>query len=96
MVSLDSPDEGRSDDLINLRKGSQTEKVKRNIQLAKDYRREHSLQFDFAVNSVIFLRQSTTPGHVRFCLQNDFTGRRCRISLSCPCLVWWITRDGRN
>src|SRR5204862_7459815 len=43
VISLDSPDEARSDDLINLSKGGQTTRVKRNIQIAKENRAEHKL-----------------------------------------------------
>lgn len=73
VVSLDSPDEVRSDDLINLSKGGQTERVKRNIQLAKDYRREHKLKFDFIINTVIFPETIDDAWDTfEFCLQNDF------------------------
>lgn len=73
VISLDSPDEGRSDDLINLRKGGQTERVKRNIQLANDYRREHKLKFDFIINSVIFPETIDDAWDVfEFCIENDF------------------------
>jgi MoaA/NifB/PqqE/SkfB family radical SAM enzyme len=73
VVSLDSPDEARSDDLINLSKGGQTERVKRNIQLANEYRREHKLKFDFIINSVIFPETIDDAWDVfEFCVQNNF------------------------
>lgn len=73
VISLDSPDPQRSDDLINLSKGGQTERVKKNIQLAKDYRRDHNLKFDFIINTVIFPETIDDAWDTfEFCLENDF------------------------
>src|SRR6266550_388701 len=73
VISLDSPHEGRSDDLINLSKGGQTARVKRNIQVAKDYRREQKLKFDFIINTVIFPETIDDAWDVfEYCLANDF------------------------
>jgi MoaA/NifB/PqqE/SkfB family radical SAM enzyme len=73
VISLDSPHDRRSDDLINLRKGGQTARVKRNIELAKEYRREHKLKFDFIINTVIFPETIDDGWDVfEFCLENDF------------------------
>ena len=72
VISLDSVDEGRSDDLINLQIGGQTARVKRNILLAKDYRRENKLKFDMIVNSVIFPETIDDAWDVfEFCAKND-------------------------
>ncbi len=73
VVSLDSVDEARSDDLINLSKDGQTTRVKRNIQIAKEYRREHKLKFDFIINTVIFPETIDDAWEVfEFCVENDF------------------------
>lgn len=73
VISLDSPHEGRSDDLINLNKGGQTARVKQNIELAKAYRREQKLKFDFIINTVIFPETIDDAWDVfEFCLENDF------------------------
>jgi MoaA/NifB/PqqE/SkfB family radical SAM enzyme len=73
VISLDSPDNARSDDLINLRKDGQTSRVKKNIELAKEYRREHKLKFDFIINSVIFPETIDDAWDVfEFCVENDF------------------------
>jgi MoaA/NifB/PqqE/SkfB family radical SAM enzyme len=73
VISLDSPDNARSDDLINLRKDGQTSRVKKNIELAKEYRREHRLKFDFIINSVIFPETIDDAWDVfEFCRENDF------------------------
>lgn len=73
VISLDSPDNARSDDLINLRKDGQTSRVKQNIELAKEYRREHKLKFDFIINSVIFPETIDDAWDVfEFCVENDF------------------------
>jgi MoaA/NifB/PqqE/SkfB family radical SAM enzyme len=73
VISLDSPDNARSDDLINLRKDGQTSRVKENIELAKEYRREHKLKFDFIINSVIFPETIDDAWDVfEFCVENDF------------------------
>lgn len=72
LISLDSVDEGRSDDLIDLRIGGQTARVKRNIQLAKEYRRENKLKFDIIINSVIFPETIDDAWDVfEFCTKND-------------------------
>jgi MoaA/NifB/PqqE/SkfB family radical SAM enzyme len=73
VVSLDSVDEHRSDDLINLPKNGQTERVKRNLQVARDYQREHKLKFDFIINTVIFPETIDDAWDVfEFCLENNF------------------------
>ena len=73
VISLDSPDNARSDDLINLRKGGQTSRVKQNIELVKEYRREHKLKFDVIINSVIFPETIDDAWDVfEFCVENDF------------------------
>jgi len=73
VISLDSTHEGRSDDLINLPKSGQTQRVKRNIQFVKDYRREHKLKFDFIINTVIFPETIDDAWDVfEFCLENKF------------------------
>jgi len=73
VISLDSPHEERSDDLINLSKGGQTAKVKRNIQVAKDYRRAQKLKFDFIINTVIFPETIDDAWDVfEYCIANDF------------------------
>jgi len=73
VISLDSPDNARSDDLINLRNSGQTSRVKQNIELAKEYRREHKLKFDFIINSVIFPETIDDAWDVfEFCVENDF------------------------
>jgi MoaA/NifB/PqqE/SkfB family radical SAM enzyme len=73
VISLDSPDDARSDDLINLSKDGQTSRVKQNIELAKEYRREHKLKFDFIINSVIFPETIDDAWDVfEFCVKNDF------------------------
>lgn len=73
IVSLDSIDNQRSDDLINLSKSGLTKHVKHNIQLARDYRRERKLKFDFIINTVIFPETIDDAwGVFEFCLENDF------------------------
>lgn len=73
VISLDSAHEGRGDELINLSKGGQTARVKRNIELAKEYRREHKLKFDFIINTVIFPETIDDAWDVfEFCIENDF------------------------
>jgi MoaA/NifB/PqqE/SkfB family radical SAM enzyme len=73
VISLDSVDEARSDDLINLSKDGQTTRVKRNIQVAKEYRREQKLKFDFIINTVIFPETIDDAWDVfEFCVDNDF------------------------
>ena len=73
VISLDSPHDERSDDLINLSKGGQTARVKRNIQVAKDYRREQKLKFDFIINTVIFPETIDDAWDVfEYCIENDF------------------------
>jgi MoaA/NifB/PqqE/SkfB family radical SAM enzyme len=73
VISLDSPDEARSDGLINLSKNGQTMRVKQNIQLAKEYRRENRLKFDFVINSVVFPETIDDAWDVfEFCIENDF------------------------
>src|SRR5262245_16585949 len=53
VVSLDSLDEGRSDALIDAGPGRQTRRVKRNLDLAREHRRQRGLKFDLVVNTVI-------------------------------------------
>ncbi len=53
-VSLDSVNEERSDALINLGNGKQTERVLRNLEVATDYRRKHNLKFEIVLLTVIF------------------------------------------
>jgi len=73
VISLDSPHAAHSDSLINLSRDGQTARVKRNIQIAKDYRREHQLKFDFIINTVIFPETIDDAWDVfEFCLENDF------------------------
>lgn len=73
IISLDSVDEGRSDGLINLGVGGQTKKVKENIRLAQEYRREHGLKFDTVINTVILPETIDDAWDVfEFCIENDF------------------------
>lgn len=73
IVSLDSINEQRSDELINLLNVGQTKRVKRNLQIATDYRRAHNLKFDFIINTVIFPETIDDAWDVfEFCLENDF------------------------
>jgi MoaA/NifB/PqqE/SkfB family radical SAM enzyme len=73
VISLDSSHEERGDELINLSKSGQTARVKRNILLAKEYRREHKLKFDFIINTVIFPETIDDAWDVfEFCIENDF------------------------
>lgn len=73
IVSLDSIDEERSDKLINLSKQGQTKRVKRNLRLADDFRRERRLKFDFIINTVIFPETIDDAWDVfEFCLSHGF------------------------
>jgi MoaA/NifB/PqqE/SkfB family radical SAM enzyme len=73
IVSLDSAREERSDSLINLSKPGQTERVKRNLQIARAYRAEQKLKFDFIINTVIFPETIDDAWDVfEFCMRNGF------------------------
>ena len=73
VVSLDSPDTHRSDMLIDVGRGGQTARVKKNIKLAQEYRREHKLKFDFIINSVVFPETIDDAWDIfEFCIENDF------------------------
>jgi MoaA/NifB/PqqE/SkfB family radical SAM enzyme len=73
VVSLDSIDDQRADDLINLKNNGQTIRVKRNIQLLTEYRRKHKLKFDVVINTVIFPETIDDAWDVfEFCLEHDF------------------------
>lgn len=73
IISLDSTDEARSDELINLGRGGQTGRVVRNIGLAQEYKREHGLKFDTIINTVILPETIEDAwGVFEFCIENDF------------------------
>ena len=73
VVSLDSIDEKRGDALINLPRRGQTDRVKRNLQLATAYREKYKLKFDFIINTVILPETIDDAWEVfGFCLDNDF------------------------
>lgn len=73
IISLDSTDEARSDELINLGRGGQTGRVMQNIGLAQEYRRTHRLKFDTIINTVILPETIEDAwGVFEFCLKNDF------------------------
>lgn len=73
IVSLDSTDAQRSDALINLPKNGQTERVKDNLEIAREYRREHKLKFDFVINTVILPETIADAWNVfDYCLRRDF------------------------
>ena len=73
IVSLDSIDAQRSDALINLPKNGQTERVKRNLEIALEYRREHKLKFDVVINTVVLPETIADAWNVfDYCLQRDF------------------------
>jgi organic radical activating enzyme len=73
VVSLDSLDNTLADGLLNLNRQGQTARVRRNIELAVDYRRKHELKFDFVINSVIFPETIDDAWDVfEYCLANDF------------------------
>jgi len=73
IISLDSPDDQRSDELINLSRPGQTARVKRNIQVAKEFRRENKLKFDFIINTVIFPETIEDAWDAfEYCIANDF------------------------
>ncbi len=54
IVSMDSLDHARMDELIDLEKPGQTAKVLENLELAVKYKQEHNLKFDIILNTVIF------------------------------------------
>jgi len=73
IISLDSVEEDRSDQLINLSTNGQTKRVMDNIQFLKNYREEHGLKFGLIINSVIFPETIDDAwGVFQFCLENDF------------------------
>jgi MoaA/NifB/PqqE/SkfB family radical SAM enzyme len=73
IISLDSTDEARSDELINLGRGGQTGRVVQNIALAQEYRRAHALKFDTIINTVILPETIDDAwGVFEFCLEHDF------------------------
>jgi len=73
IVSLDSTDAQRSDCLINLAKNGQTERVKHNLELAREYRSVHKLKFDFVINTVILPETIGDAWKVfEYCLSRDF------------------------
>lgn len=54
IVSMDSLDHARMDELIDLEKPGQTAKVLENLEKAVQYKKEHNLKFDIVLNTVIF------------------------------------------
>jgi MoaA/NifB/PqqE/SkfB family radical SAM enzyme len=73
IISLDSTDAARSDELINLGRGGQTARVVRNIKLAQEYKRARGLKFDTIVNTVILPETIDDAwGVFEFCIENDF------------------------
>jgi MoaA/NifB/PqqE/SkfB family radical SAM enzyme len=73
IVSLDSTDAQRGDALIHLAKTGQTERVKRNLEIVREYRREHKLKFDVVINTVILPETIGDAWDVfEYCLRRDF------------------------
>ncbi|HKP37017.1 MAG TPA: radical SAM protein [Pyrinomonadaceae bacterium] len=73
IISLDSVDEGRSDELINLSTNGQTKRVMNNIEFLENYRKEHGLKFNIIINTVIFPETIDDAwGVFQFCLEHDF------------------------
>ncbi|HVF90600.1 MAG TPA: radical SAM protein [Blastocatellia bacterium] len=73
IISLDSPNPQRGDALIDVGAGGQTERVIRNIKLARKYREAKKLKFDVIINSVIFPETIDDAWDVfEFSIKNDF------------------------
>lgn len=73
VASMDAVDEARFDELINVGHGGNSRRVLANIELSRQYKKEHKLAFDTIINTVIMPETIDDAWDVwEYCLEKGY------------------------